>query len=531
MDIESNSVLNIASNSVHAVVIRGEANELGWCELQQAPGEDYFVSPPSGTPIGCLWHLSDLHVCDAESPSRLEYLDRYSDPDSPFREEFGDIGTYRPQEILTVQVALAMIETVNATTVAPVTGGPINAVLITGDLTDNAQENELDWYQTLLEGGTIAPRSGHPDASSWVGTTDPTTWDERYWHPDGAPAGVPPDRPTGNYGYPAVPGLVAAARREVESPGLVLPWISVYGNHDGLLQGTVAPSPDLRELSVGSWRVTGLPKGRTPADFDITIALSKTGPANYPHTESSPVTEIVADAAREFVSATAFTRKTRPDAGGSESSKNYYSTEVGDLLLITLDTVNPHGGWQGSIDSDQCAWLIRQLDRYQDRYVVIASHHPSPCLTNGYAPRNEPARVLQTELEGILLSRRNVIAWLAGHVHHHASRWHQEGENGFWEITTSSLIDWPQQARILEFVRINDRRMPEIAIISTVMNHASPATANYADLTGHKPLAAISRTLAANDYRLRAVSLRGLSLDSSPEVRNTVWRLRDPLAG
>jgi hypothetical protein len=124
-----------------------------------------------------------------------------------------------------------------------------------------------------------------------------------------------------------------------------------------------------------------------------------------------------------------------------------------------------------------------------------------------------------------------VIAWLAGHVHHHASRWHQEGENGFWEITTSSLIDWPQQARILEFVRINDRRMPEIAIISTVMNHASPATANYADLTGHKPLAAISRTLAANDYRLRAVSLRGLSLDSSPEVRNTVWRLRDPLAG
>ena len=45
-------------------------------------------------------------------------------------------------------------------------------------------------------GGTISPRSGDDARSSWVGATDAATWDERYWHPDGPPAGVEPDRPT-----------------------------------------------------------------------------------------------------------------------------------------------------------------------------------------------------------------------------------------------------------------------------------------------------------------------------------------------
>lgn len=520
--------MRINGLTIKTVIARGDENEQGWCELHNAPGEHYTATPPTGEVLGCLWHLSDLHICDAESPSRLEYLDRYSDPDSEFREELGDIGTYRPQEILTVHVALAMIETVNATTIAPVSGATIDAVLITGDLTDNAQKNELHWYETLLEGGVIASKSGDRDRSSWVGVCDEATWDDRYWHPDGPPAGLPPDRPSSTYGFPLVPGLIQAARQDIASPGLALPWFSVYGNHDALLQGTVAPTPALRELSMGSERITGLPHGRTPADFNIRTSIAPNGPATYPHDMTSPVVSITADEDRDFVGPAEFARTTRLFKSTSMHERNYYTTEIGELVLITLDTVNPHGGWQGSIDSDQCAWLIRQLERNRDRYIVIASHHPSPCLTNAFAPMNEPPRVLSAELKGILHSHNNVIAWLAGHVHHHAALWHQEGSHGFWEITTSSLIDWPQQGRVLEFLRVSDRQTPEIAIISTVMNHAGPATADYRDLSSPKSLASISRTLAANDYRLRGSSLRGLTLDSSPEVRNTVWRLPDP---
>jgi hypothetical protein len=215
---------------------------------------------------------------------------------------------------------------------------------------------------------------------------------------------------------------------------------------------------------------------------------------------------------------------------GSSADRNYFAREVGSLVILSLDTVNPHGGWQGSIDSDQCAWLVRKLKEYHDRYVVIASHHPSPCLTNDFSPKGATPRVLGGELVEILLSHPNVIAWIAGHVHHHASLWHHDGDHGFWEITTASLIDWPQQGRILEFIQVTERGLAEIAIISTVVDHAGPARANYQSLHTPGDLAAISRTLAANDYRRRDSSLRGLTLDSSPEVRNCIWRLRDPLA-
>ena len=214
--------------------------------------------------LACVWHLSDLHVCDAESPARLEYLDRFGDPDSEYAEELGIVGTYRPQEAFTVQVATTMIRTVNDWTTGPMTGAPIDTVLLTGDLTDNAQRNELAWYRGIVEGGVISPRSGSDTRSSWVGATDERTWDDRYWHPDGAPEGVAPDRPTALFGYPTIPGLVDAARRDVESPGLAMPWVSVHGNHDGLLQGTVAPDDELRALAVGDERIAGLPSGMTP---------------------------------------------------------------------------------------------------------------------------------------------------------------------------------------------------------------------------------------------------------------------------
>ena len=121
-------------------------------------------------------------------------------------------------------------------------------------------------------------------------------------------------------------------------------------------------------------------------------------------------------------------------------------------------------------------------------------------------------------------------AGLAGHVHHHATLWHgreagiPEGGSGFWEITTSSLIDWPQQGRILEFIREQD----SLAIVSTVVDHRAPASRATNDLGSVTNLASISRALAANDYRLRGEALRGLTLESSPAVRNTVWRVTDP---
>ena len=519
------SFRSIPGDTTRATVVRGEAGRGGWRELVTGPGEPRLEGVPIGEVLACVWHLSDVHVCDPESPARAEYLDRYSDPDSPYREELGDIGTYRPQEALTVQVAVAMVEAVNRQLTGPASGAPIDTALLTGDLTDNAQRNELDWYQGIVEGGVVSPRSGDDVVSSWVGATSADSWDERYWHPDGPPSGVEPDLPTRRYGYPTIPGLVEALRHDVTSPGLALPWISVYGNHDGLLQGTVAPDPFLRALAVGGERVTGLPEGVDPRI--LAAAISGDGPASYILDDASPRIAITADAGRDFIEPGEFARTTR--GARTDEAANYFATDVGRLRVICLDTVNPHGGWQGSLDVTQFAWLQDQLDEAAERYVVIASHHPSPTLTNDYRPPGAEERVLGSEVVVTLLEHPTVIAWVAGHVHFHSAGRHGDEQRGFWELTTASLIDWPQQGRVLEFIRATDQGRPEIAMISTIVDHAAPVEWSAERLDDPMNLAAISRSLSANDYQLRDGSLRGLRLDSAPHLRNAVWRVPDPL--
>lgn len=491
-------------------IVPGEADARGWRDLTRADGEAHLGELPHGEVLACLWHLSDLHLCDADSPARIEYLDRYADPDSPWAEQIGEVGTYRPQEILTAQVAVSMVHTVNRISRGPVTQGHIDAVLITGDVTDNCQQNELEWYRIVVDGGTVTPASGGAQ-SSWCGVSDPLTWDEHYWHPEGAPDGFEDDRPTRLFGYPHIPGLIEAARQPIRSPGLEYDVLTVHGNHDALLQGTVAPDEDLRQLAVGHELITGLAPGTDP--LAIAPAVAPVGPAAYPDSAHAPHRDIPADPRRDFVAPGEFARAAR-------RSLNYWSQDVGRLRLICLDTVNPHGGWQGSLDQQQFEWLQGELTRAGDRPIVITSHHPSPTMINDYSPNGE-RRILGQEVVELLLDHPNVIMWIAGHVHFNAAIHHGPDDAGFWEITTASLIDWPQQGRILEFVQVG----ADIAIVSTVVDHHSPVMWDGQTLDTPN-LAGISRLLAANDYQRREASDLNELRAGSPEVRNVVWWVR-----
>ena len=222
----------------------GPANQLGWKELIETPGEFHLNELPKGKVLTVLGHFSDLHVCDAESPSRIEYLDRYSDPDNPMREIVGYIGTYRAQEILTTQVLASMVDSLNNIEKGPLTNSLIEAVVVTGDMTDNAQKNEAQWYINTLNGGKVKPVSGDKEKSEWVGSLN-VDFDEHYWHPDGALNDQKLDRPIAKFGFPIIKGLVEKARNEFTSQGLKFPWFATYGNHDQLLQGTVAPDEEL----------------------------------------------------------------------------------------------------------------------------------------------------------------------------------------------------------------------------------------------------------------------------------------------
>ncbi len=197
-------------------------------------------------------HLSDLHVCDAQSPARAEFLDRWADPDSPVRDDLDEVGCYRAQELLTAQVAEAMVSAVNRAAVGPVARAPIDLAIVTGDNTDNAQANELAWYVALLEGGDVRPDSGDP--TRWEGVAGLPA-DERFWHPEARGLDLPQVR----YGFPAVPGLLDAARAPFRAAGLAMPWLAVHGNHDRLVQGTFPAPAGLDAVAVGAVKAIGVP--------------------------------------------------------------------------------------------------------------------------------------------------------------------------------------------------------------------------------------------------------------------------------
>ena len=499
--------------TAHSTLHRAGPGALGWRELVPGPGEPHegAAPHPAGRTLLALAHLSDLHLCDAESPARQEYLDHHGDPGAPYANRLGVIGTYRPQEILTVQVAASALTAVGRVGRGPVTGTPLDALLATGDVTDNAQRNELRWYTELMAGAPVAPWSGDQARSSWVGAAGTGDWRPHFWHPDGPADGEPDDLPTTRYGYPRIPGLVEAARLPVHSPGAGLPLLTVHGNHDSLLQGTVAPTPDLRTLATGSERIVDLAAGQTP--LVILEGAAPLGPARYTHDGTAPHVAIIPDPERDLV---------------EHPARGWWARDVGEVRVLALDTVNPHGGWQGSVGAEQLAWLATELDHAPDRYVVVTSHHPSWTLTNGYAPAGAAPRHLADDVLSLLLRHPSVIAWVAGHVHAHTHLWHQaQGrDGGLWEITTSSLIDWPQQLRILEIVR---EPGGTVAIASTVVDHAAAPDWSHDALGDASSLASVSRALAANDYRLRGAFGHRGTTEGMPADRNAVWRLPDPL--
>jgi len=198
----------IFSNSI----VKNRPNADGWRQLLLDRRESYVGDIPTtiAQPLLNIIHISDTHICDAQSPARVEYLDRYADPHHPVSKKLGAlVGTYRPQESLTAHVMESMLQAINRVDRAPITKQKIDSVIITGDLTDNAQRNELMWFSALLKGEKIRPDSGSRNEWECVGGK---IYSPFYWNPHGTPRGELDDYPRELYGFPTIPELMHAVR-------------------------------------------------------------------------------------------------------------------------------------------------------------------------------------------------------------------------------------------------------------------------------------------------------------------------------
>ncbi len=532
-----------------ATVVGGAAGRAGWRSLAAGPGEPRVVrsdllppgkAPPplwGAQPLLSIAHLSDLHVCDSQSPARVEFLDRWADDDSPTkpalvqRDGTGLLSTYRAQDLLTVQVADAAVRAVNAVPAGPVSGGVIDLAVVTGDVTDNAQSNELGWYLALLEGGRIVPDSGDP--GRYEGVADQVAWHEAYWHPDPS---TPADRPRRLHGFPDAPGLLDVVRRPFDAPGLAVPWLAVHGNHDNALQGTVPATGPLARAATSSVKAVDVPPGWSIEEvlrFVVDLDECRTDALlAWPRLVQRRITP---DPARRSVTRAEFVAahwgpRARPPGHGlprGPEARAHYRHDAGRVTVLGLDTVNEHGGWQGSLDPGQLDWLVEELteaDREQ-RYVVLASHHPLPTLVNATTVPGAPARVLRDDVAAALVGHPSLVLWLAGHTHAARVTPHPGGYP-WWEVTTPSLIDHPQQGRIVELLRCADG---SLAIAATMLDHEGELPWS-GGVDSPVAMAGLSRELAANDWQRRAHPLDDQPAAGTPGDRNVVLWLPDPFA-
>lgn len=473
--------------------------------------------------------LSDVHVVDHQSPARVEWTDRYDDPNVVGQTPGIFASAYRPQEMLSAQVADAMVRAVNDVRRAPVLGLPLAFTIMTGDSADNTQLNEVRWNIDLLDGRWVVPDSGDRNRYEGVMDGDPVHYDAHYWHPGGTPTPLQADdHYRADRGFPTLPGLLDAGRRPFPAAGLRTPWFACFGNHDELSQGNFPPSTtQTSALATGSLKVISPPAGTSPADVED--PRGKSLPEVLGPLAVSPAVKVVTpDPARRQLTRGEivdqhFTTTGRPLGHGythanRASETAYYSFDRGRFRFVVMDTVNPNGYADGSLDEAQFAWLQRVVDRAAHRAVVIFSHHTSATMNNplvGTGGSGE-RRVLGGDVTAYLLSRRRVIAWVNGHTHRNEILPHRrtDGSGGFWEINTASHCDYPQQARLIEFA---DNRDGSMSIFTTVLDHAG-GPSNAASLSSTVGLAALSRELSANDPQAQLGTAPGAHKDRNTEL-------------
>ncbi len=293
----------------------------------------------------------------------------------------------------------------------------------------------------------------------------------------GADGSVDPTRQT----LTRAPGLPQALRCTEGEPGCInqglkTPWYVAFGNHDGYLRGTLP-------LGVGINEVSLLTSGRhhmiQQHEFIKEFFASRSQPAGHGFN--------FADAAR------------RDDNNPRNDGYYAFSAGGGKFRMIVLNTIidgsdprlptdlvrNPLALSDGTLDKVQFEWMKGELKQAWNarQMVMIFSHHPDLTFAEyGVFGAAVPKDLTAAELDAELASWPNVLAWVAGHTHLHRVRPFKvaaseggtlAGSNGvvttpvvckqagvgsdgqspcrgFWQIETASLIDFPQEQRLIE---------------------------------------------------------------------------------
>jgi hypothetical protein len=311
----------------------------------------------------------------------------------------------------------------------------------------------------ILRGGRVDPNSGGP---GYQGVQSAADADPYYYRPDVDP--------------PRHPGLLAQAERPFDSPGLDARWYPVAGNHDLLVQGNLAPTAETNAIAVGGRKLVQL----SPAAL-FAVQGRRLSPALVAGLLRGGLpgrsVEVAPDPGRRELSAGQVLAALRRASGhGGRGPLLDYAFDLGSgVRAIVLDTIRRTFGSSGVVRPGQLAWLAAQLRAAGGRPVVVFSHTPLRSADRG-------AQALA------LLDRDpHVVAAVNGDTHRNSIVPRRTAAGGYWLIGTSSLADYPQQARAFELDRTADGGL----VLRTWMLEPDPSD----------KLASISRELAYLDFQ------------------------------
>jgi 3',5'-cyclic AMP phosphodiesterase CpdA len=433
--------------------------------LRRGPGERLLARTELGPArraehaLATIAHVTDAHVLDASSPARVPFLDRVG---TPFQ------STFRPQETLTTQVLAGALRAIRA--FEP------DLVIQGGDLIDNDQRNELTNALALMNGGIVRPGSGA--RGRYVGVQSESNPDPFYYRPD--------------IDAPRYPGLLAHAIRPFATRAVGRPWYPVLGDHDILVAGEIAPTPQTHALALGDEALWELPAGlELPPRSEVVPGSSPDGPPSpelidrfLAQALAGPKVRVPSDAERAEMDATeVVTRLGRASAAratDATTGRLDYHVDVGpNVRLIVLDLARRDGGSGGLVAPDQPDWLAAQLAAAGERFIIAVSHQPLPSSEGG------------DQLLAVLDQHPRVTAAIAGHTHRNLIVPRPTQAGGYWLITTASLVDYPQQARA---IRIVETHGGGVAIHTWMLDHVFPGELGtisrqlaYLDAQGGRP--------------------------------------------
>jgi hypothetical protein len=163
-----------------------------------------------------------------------------------------------------------------------------------------------------------------------------------------------------------------------------------------------------------------------------------------------------------------------------ETGKGYYSTRPipgKNIRLIVMNTVPerpPFGypAFYGVMTREQFEdFILPEITaaRNANEYVILASHHPSSDFGLPY-----PGDTISAgEFRGFMTEQPNILVHLAGHSHRNEVEL-VPGRYPYVEIETSSIIDYPQEGRIVDI--FHDKVTNTFYLQSTMIHHLESPT-------------------------------------------------------